>query len=223
MYQFHQNETIVVIDFETTGMNPEQGDRVIEIGAVTIRDDRITGHFESLIRPDFLITREIEQLTGINNAMLRDAAPATEVMQRFVQFIGSSPLVAHNASFDQKFLESELRHVGKPRPLNFGCTLQLTRRIYPDLINYKLETLIRYKNISGHGQFHRALADAQMTAQLWLAIIQDLKQQYGFDNVPFSLLKTIGKTSKEKVSALLLDAAKNAQQNQVDTTGHLFG
>lgn len=223
MQLFEENETVVVVDFETTGMQPEKGDRVIEIGAVMVRGRQIVERFESLIQPGFLVSREIESLTGINNRMLQQAKPASEVMPGFIQFISSYPLVAHNASFDQKFLEAELSLFGKPRPLNFGCTLQLARRIYPDLVNYKLETLVRYKKLTNDGQFHRALADAEMTALLWLAIHEDLKQQYGFTSLPFELLKKAARTSKEQIDVFLLEAARDARHNQIDTTGNLFG
>lgn len=216
------HETVIVVDFETTGLSPDQGDRVIEIGAVAVTRDQITDQFSSLIRPDFLIPREIEQLTGISNLLLRDAPSVSVVMEKFIRFIGSYPLVAHNAPFDQKFMESELNHFGKARPLNFGCTLQLAKRIYPDLHSYKLESLAHFKSLSISGQFHRALADAQITARLWLAIINDLKQQYGFEQIPFELLKKACKTPKEQMHDLLRKAADEERRNQVDTTGHLF-
>lgn len=216
------HETLIVVDFETTGLNPEQGDRVIEIGAVAINRDRVTDHFTSLIRPDFLISREIEQLTGISNLHLRDAPSVATVMEKFVRFIGSYPLLAHNAAFDQKFLESELKHFGRPRPLNFGCTLQLAKRIYPDLGSYKLESLVHFKKLPTNGQFHRALADAQMTARLWLAMVSDLRQLYGLEYIPFSLLKKACKTSSEQIPELFHQAAREARHNQIDTTGHLF-
>ena len=92
---FHHSETIVVLDFETTGMDPEQGDRVIEVGAVLLRGNEIVERFQSLVHPGFLVTREIETITGISNAMLTDAPPAAQVMTDFNKFIDTHPLVAH--------------------------------------------------------------------------------------------------------------------------------
>lgn len=189
MSLFSHSENLIVLDFETTGMSPEKGDRVIEIGAVLLRESQIVDRFQSLVNPGFLITREIESITGITNLMLSDAPPAAEVMERFIKFIGTYPLAAHNASFDQKFLVSELDLFGKNRPLNFACTLQVARRIYPDVINYKLETLVRYKSIEATGQFHRALADAEMAAALWIKLTEDLKSQFGFEHVSVDLMK----------------------------------
>jgi DNA polymerase III subunit epsilon len=219
----HQHETVIVIDVETTGMLPEKGDRVIEIGAVKMRGQQIIERFDRLIRPDFLVTREIESLTGITNSMLQQAPDSRQVMADFVDFIDTYPFVAHNAAFDQKFIDSELTLFGKSRPTNFTCTLQLARRLYPDPVNYKLRTLVQYKKLNQAATFHRALADAEMTAQLWLAINNDIIAEYGFSFLPFDLLKKASVTSKEQVGELLLKAAKDARHNQLDTTGNLFG
>ncbi|MCD6580960.1 MAG: 3'-5' exonuclease [Desulfuromusa sp.] len=222
MNLFNHSETVIVLDFETTGLYPDNGDRVIEIGAVLLRDQEIVDQFQSLINPGYFISSEIEAITGITNAMLSEAPAAPEVMEKFVKFIDTHPLVAHNASFDQSFLVTELGHVGKKRPLNFGCTLRIARRLYPDVINYKLETLVRYKEIPVHSQFHRALADAEMAALLWVKIIEDLKSQFGFEHVSFDLMKKIGKMNKEKASVLLQKEAEELRTQQIDTTGNLF-
>ncbi|MCD6186583.1 MAG: 3'-5' exonuclease [Desulfuromusa sp.] len=223
MQLFNQNETIVVIDFETTGLYPDNGDRVIEIGAVMLRDLEIVDQFQSLINPGYFVSGEIESITGITNAMLSGAPKAPEAMEKFVKFIGTYPLVAHNASFDQHFLETELGYFGKKRPLNFGCTLRIARRLYPDVLNYKLETLVRYKEIPVKSQFHRALADAEMAALLWVKIIEDLKSQFGFEHIPFDLMKRIGKMNREKAPTLLQKEAEELRTQQIDTTGNLFG
>ncbi|MCK5912241.1 MAG: 3'-5' exonuclease [Desulfuromusa sp.] len=222
MQSFNNNETIVVLDFETTGLYPDNGDRVIEIGAVLLRDQEIIDQFQSLINPGYFISDEIETITGITNAMLSEAPKAPVVMEQFVKFIDTHPLVAHNASFDQLFLETELGHFSKKRPLNFGCTLRIARRLYPDVINYKLETLVRYKEIPVKSQFHRALADAEMAAQLWVKIIEDLKSQFGFEHVSFELMRKIGKMNKENTQALLHEEAEKMRTQQIDTTGNLF-
>lgn len=223
MNSFNQSETVIVLDFETTGLYPDKGDRAIEIGAVLLRGDEISERFSSLINPGFWVSREIENITGITNAMLEEAPPVDEVMEKFVKFIDTHPLVAHNASFDQKFLEAELGHFGKKRPLNFACTLQVAKRLYPDVINYKLETLVRYKKIPVNSQFHRALADAEMAAQLWVKIIEDLKTQFGFEHLSFDLMKKIGKMNRDIAFELLQKEADGLRSNQIDTTGNLFG
>jgi len=216
------NKPVVVIDFETSGMSPNQGDRVIEVGAVLIRNDQVADSFQSLINPGFFVSREIEMVTGITNRMLSEAPDASTVMTRLGKFIGNYPLVAHNASFDQKFLEAEFDQIGKKRPFNFGCTLKTARRIYPDLPNYKLETLIKIKGLATGGQFHRALADAEMTAALWLRMMEDLRGQYGFSEIPFETITRLGKTPYPKVDDFLRKAAKELRTAPPDTTGSLF-
>ncbi len=219
---FGNAETIIVLDFETTGMYPDRGDRAIEVGAVKLVDNKIEERFQSLVYPGFLITKEIENITGITNLMLQDAPPADKVIEDFARFISSYPLVAHNASFDMKFLESELSLIGKKRPLNFGCTLQLARRIYPDVINYKLETLVKYKQITQKGPFHRALADAEVTAMLWTHLVADLKNQYGFEDVNFETMKKIAKVNKDDAAAELAQLAEESRTSQEGVTGSLF-
>ena len=223
MHSFNQSEPIIVLDFETTGLYPANGDRVIEIGAVLLRDQIIVDRFQSLVNPGFLVNREIESITGISNAMLDGAPSAPEVMEQFLKFISAYPLIAHNSSFDRSFLEAELGHTGKKRPLNFGCTLQIARRLYPDVINYKLETLVRYKEIPVNSEFHRALADAEMAAQLLIKIIDDLKSQFDFEHISFDLMKKIGKMNKDNAVDLLRKEAESLRSNQIDTTGNLFG
>jgi len=219
---FGTQETVIVLDFETTGMYPDRGDRAIEIGAVKLSSNTVQERFQSLINPGFLITKEIETITGITNLMLTEAPSADKVMEDFAHFIGSYPLVAHNASFDMKFLESELNLIGKKRPLNFGCTLQVARRVYPDVINYKLETLVKYRQIPQNGQFHRALADAEITASLWLRLIEDLKIDFGFEEVTFDTMKKIAKLNREDAAPGLAKLAEESKANQVGVTGSLF-
>lgn len=223
MTLFNHEESVVVFDFETTGMSPDKGDRAIEIGAVIVRNGKITEHFESLINPGFMITREIENITGINNQMLEDAPAPQSVMDNFSSFIGTRPLIAHNASFDLKFLQSEFTRAGKNRPFNSACTLQISRRIYPDLINYKLETLVRYKRIDSDGSFHRALADAAMTARLWIEMQQDIKAQFDYPRVDFDVMKKIAGMSRDKAQDLIRADAEQARSQQIEITGNLFG
>lgn len=216
------NEPVVVLDFETSGMSPEQGDRAIEIGAVLLNNQQVVERFQSLINPGFFVSREIESVTGISNKMLGEAPAADSVMLEFSRFICNYPLVAHNASFDQKFLESEFALIGKKRPFNFGCSLLISRRIYPDMPNHKLETLIRYKGLPIGGQFHRALADAEMAAALWVSIIDDLKSSYGFTEIPFEVLRKLGKTPRQQVEDFLKKSAEELRSEPPGTTGNLF-
>lgn len=99
-------EPIAVIDFETTGMSPGHTCRATEIAAVIVEDGRIVARYQNLMNSGAYVPPFIESLTGISNAMLRKAPPAAEVMAEVAEFVGRTPLVAHNASFDQKFWDA---------------------------------------------------------------------------------------------------------------------
>ncbi|WOH38925.1 3'-5' exonuclease [Thalassotalea fonticola] len=195
--------SIVVLDFETTGLSPQQGDRAIEIGAVKICDGVVVDSFQELMNPGRPISTFIAEYTGITNAMLRTAAPCAEVMARFADFIGDDNLLAHNASFDKKFLDAEFARIDHNYAGEFACTLLTSRRIYQDAPNHKLGTLVNYKNLAEDGAFHRALFDAQMTTKLWLVMLDDMRNTYQLNNIEFSLIKQLAKTSKANTSRFL--------------------
>ena len=203
MQHSNTTQTLAVLDFETSGMSPNQGDRAIEVGAVLLSDGQIVDRFQSLMNPGFQINGFIQEFTGISNAMLRKAPDNATVMAQFAEFIGDCPLVAHNASFDRRFLDAELQQIGCRQPLDFACSMLLARRIFPEAPNHKLATLVEYKQLPTDGQFHRALADAEMTAHLWVQMVEDLRQRYGFEQVPFELLQRLGKVAKRKVAGFL--------------------
>ncbi|NRA56432.1 MAG: 3'-5' exonuclease [Gammaproteobacteria bacterium] len=196
-------DSLVILDFETTGLSPTQGDRAIEIGAVRIVNGEITDRFQELMNPGRRISAFIEDYTGISNEMLIDAAPCHEVMARFADFIGQDNLVAHNASFDKRFLDAELALINRDYPGDFTCSLLLARRLYQEAPNHKLGSLISYKNIASEGAFHRALFDAEMTVKLWMVMLDDINADFGISNVPFSLIKKVTKTPKKSVNDLL--------------------
>ncbi len=198
----------MVLDFETTGMSPEQGERAIEVGAVLIRENEIVDRFQSLMNPERRINSFIEGFTGITNDMLREAPKTSDVMAEFCNFIGKYPLVAHNASFDRRFLDAELNRIQMRRQQDFGCTLLVARRIYPEAPNHKLETLVKYKQLPTEGQFHRALADAEMTAHLWLRMGHDLQAAYGFQRISFELMNRLATVAKAKVPTFLKKEAQ---------------
>lgn len=194
--------SVIVLDFETTGLSPNMGDRAIEIGAVKLVDGQVTETFQQLMNPGFRVSGFIAGYTGITNAMLANAPGCEEVMAEFARFIADTPLVAHNASFDKRFLDAELERVGVSYSGQFACSMLVARRLIQDAPSHKLGELVRFKQIDNDGTFHRALADAQMTASLWLLMLEQLEQQ-GIVNPSFALMQKIGKTSKHAVAALL--------------------
>ena len=198
-----QADTVVVLDFETSGLSPDMGDRAIEIGAVRVESGIITDRFQELMNPGFRISGFIESYTGITNVMLGDAPPCGEVMARFANFIDGDNLVAHNASFDRRFLDTELGKIGKGYSGNMACSMLVARRILQDAPNHKLETLVHFLPIETDGTFHRALADSEMTARLWLAMVDRIRDHYLISQPTFSLMETISRTCKAGVNQLL--------------------
>jgi len=199
--------TVVVLDFETTGLSPGQGDRAIEIGAVRIKDGHISERFSALMNPGFNVSSFIEQYTGISNAMLKQALPCNEVMADFVDFIGDDNLVAHNASFDKRFLDAEIERLSAHYPGQFACSLLLSRRLFPEAPNHKLATLVQYQNLPNDGVVHRALADAEMTAALLVRLQHDLCQRYTCPWPDHAQLMRLQRTARERMAQVLQCAA----------------
>ena len=197
------NFSVIVLDFETTGLSPQYGDRAIEIGAVLIENNRVTDRFQSLMNPGFRISSFITAYTGISNNMVKAAPPCEEVMKQFAEFVGDHPLVAHNASFDRRFLDSELEFIGKSRCNDMACSMLAARRVYPNVPNHKLGTLVQYCRIDNDGTFHRALADAEMTGNLWVAMIDEIKGSFGINRVSFELMQKLSRITKAKAPAFL--------------------
>ncbi len=181
----------VIIDFETTGLSAMQGDRATEVAAVVIDETGIIGRFQSLMNGGRRIPSFVQDLTGISNAMIRQAPRAEEVMRRLLDFIAGRPLVAHNAAFDHGFLGAELDRIGEACPTGLLCSMKVARRVYPEAPNHRLETLIRHVRIEATGQYHRALADAEMTALLWLRMERKLQNDFDLPEVPLELMQRI--------------------------------
>ncbi|WP_394212274.1 PolC-type DNA polymerase III [Enterovibrio calviensis] len=193
--------SVIVLDFETTGLSPNMGDRAIEIGAVKLVDGEVVDTFQALMNPGFRVSSFIEGYTGITNNMLRTAQPCAEVMAQFGEFIAGSNLVAHNASFDKRFLDAELEPLNVGYSGQFACSMLIARRLIQDAPSHKLGELVRFKRIDHDGVFHRALADAQMTAKLWMLMLDELDQQH-IRNPEFRLMQTISKTSKQAIDGV---------------------
>jgi len=191
--------SLIVLDFETTGLSPDMGDRAIEIGAVKIENGVLTERFQRLMNPGFRVSGFIENYTGITNAMLAQAPSCAEAMAEFAEFIGDSNLLAHNASFDKRFLDAELTRLKRRYSGEFACSLLVSRRLYPDAPNHQLGSLVNYCNIQTDGTYHRALFDAEMTAHVWLAMLNSITEQYGIRDLPFSAIQKLAKTPKKNV------------------------
>ena len=196
-------ELVAVIDFETTGLSPAQGDRATEIAAVLLRDGEVVDHYQSLMNSGVAIPSYIEELTGISTAMIRQAPPAAEVMREVADFVGNVPLVAHNASFDSKFWDAELARIDRRRPQEFACSMLLARRLLPQAPSHKLGALIDFAKLPMAGRYHRALADAQMAASLLTHLENELRRRYRLREVSHELLRKIQKAPKKQLDQCL--------------------
>ena len=196
-------DTLVVLDFETTGLSPDMGDRAIEIGAVRLRNGEVVEEFQELMNPGFRVTGFIEDYTGISNADLANADSCGAVMARFADFVGDDNMLAHNASFDKRFLDAELSRLNRHYSGEVCCSLLASRRVFIDAPNHKLGTLVDYVRIPTDGQYHRALFDAQMTAKVWLQLLDKLRKDYPLQQIPFALMQKINKTPKKAIAKLL--------------------
>ena len=169
---------IAVIDFETTGMSPDMGDRATEVAIVMLEGGAVVERFQSLMNAGARISPFVESLTGISNAMIQTAPPAAEVMTAASQFVGDTPMVAHNASFDRRYWTAELARLGLPAPQPFACTVLLSRRLYPEARSHALGAMVAYHQLPSTGRAHRALADAEVTAALLARIQADLCHRF---------------------------------------------
>ena len=196
-------ERIVVLDFETTGLSAGGGDRAIEIGAVAVENGKITDKYQNLIQPGFRVDSFIEHYTGITNHMLDQAPQPDEVFPELYRFIDGSVMVAHNASFDRSFLDMELAQVGYARQQPFLCSMRIARRLYQNAPNHKLGTLVKYAKVPVTGTFHRALADAEMTALLWLEMMTLLRRHYRISEIGLHLLLQLEKKAIKQTEGWL--------------------
>ena len=196
-------QPIAVIDFETTGISPNGGDRATEVAIVLVEGGRVVDRFQSLMNAGVPVSTFITGLTGITNAMVAAAPPAAQVMTEASRFVGQRPLVAHNAGFDSRFWQAELARAGLAAPQPFICTLLLARRLYPEAPNHKLGTLVDYHRLPRTGQAHRALADAEMAAALLGQIERDLRTRHGVARPDHRLLMDLQRCATASVGALV--------------------
>lgn len=166
----------VVVDLEATGAKMPPN-RVIELGAYRIRQGRIIDNFLTLVNPEISIPRFVMQLTGITNEMVKAAPVFAEVAPKWLDFLSDAVLIAHNAPFDTSFLNHEISRVYPGhRMINTNlCTVKLSRRVFPGLINYRLDTIADHFSIPIL-QRHRAGSDALATAEVFLHLLTRLSE-----------------------------------------------
>lgn len=174
-----KNETIdspfVVFDIETTGLN-NKVNNITEIGAVKVVNGEIVDKWSTFVNPCEPIPEKIVSLTGITDSMVKDAPKIEEILGEFFEFCRGCVLVAHNAAFDTGFIKEAARKHGFE--YNFCCldTLILARCMYPELPNFRLDTLTKHLHVILENH-HRAVDDAKATADAFVKMLAELKEQ----------------------------------------------
>ncbi|MGH2429585.1 MAG: polyribonucleotide nucleotidyltransferase, partial [Candidatus Limnocylindria bacterium] len=164
----------VVFDLETTSMKPENG-YIVDLAALRVRDGQVVDRFESLVNPGRAIVGH--QVHGLSTDDVASAATAADVLPRFVEWVGDAPVVAHNIGFDLPFLMRHLPNDVKWEPKAVFDTLELGYQIYPDAGSYKLPDLVRFVFGRDHAAAHRAMPDAEATAELFIHFTSGLAER----------------------------------------------
>jgi DNA polymerase-3 subunit epsilon len=166
----------IVLDTETTGLEPSEGHRIIEIGCVELANRRITGNtFHQYIQPDRQIDAGAREVHGITDAFLADKPRFADIAGEFLAFIRGAELIIHNAPFDVGFIDHEFSLLGDPPgPLSEHCTvvdtLAIARRLHPGQRNNLDALCKRYQIDNSQRELHGALLDAEILADVYLAM-----------------------------------------------------
>lgn len=168
-------DTCVVFDIETTGFSSVRN-KIIEIGAVKVRNGEVVDRFSTFVNPNTPIPYRITQLTSITDDMVMEAPVIEEVLPKFMEFVEGAYLVAHNASFDTSFIRENCKRLNIPYDYTHVDTVELSRLLLPHLANYKLHTVAKDLKISLE-HHHRAVDDAECTAWIYLELIKMLESR----------------------------------------------
>ncbi|QFT58270.1 DNA polymerase III subunit epsilon [Sulfitobacter sp. THAF37] len=177
----------IVLDTETTGFDPETGDRIVEIGAVELMGHVATGRtYHQYINPERTMPEEAFQVHGLGDEFLRDKPKFAEIGQAFLDFIGDAKLVIHNAAFDIKFLNAELKWMNLPQiPWEQAIdTLAIAKKRFPGS-PASLDALCRRFNIDNSSRtLHGALLDSEILAEVYLELIGGRQPDFALSAQP---------------------------------------
>ncbi|WP_337537503.1 PolC-type DNA polymerase III [Suilimivivens sp.] len=191
------NADFVVFDIETTGFSPVNN-KIIEIGAVKIRQGEITDRFSVFVNPGVPIPFEIEKLTSINDSMVMDAPPIEVILPQFLDFCQDAVLVAHNANFDMSFIMENAKRQGLSRKFTFVDTLGIARVLLTHQAKHTLDAVAKTLSISLENH-HRAVDDAECTAHIFLKFSAMLRER-GADTL--SRINALGESSPDIIKKL---------------------
>lgn len=185
-------DTAVLLDFETTGLDPTQGNRVTEVAALRVHHGKIVERFVSFSRCDVRIPSYIVKFTGIDQRMVDSAPEPREVFPKLLEFIGNDLVIAHNAWFDEAFLRLECRLLGLMCAMpEFLCSLLIARNVLPENKSHSTGCLAARLGLPFMPGAHRAAIDAEVTANILFRMCEIIRVRYALDRVDLSVLKRL--------------------------------
>lgn len=197
-------DKFIVADIETTGLNKDK-DHIIEIAAIKI-DSNSTNHptFKSIINPNIKIPKKIQEITGINDEMVKNGDPIDNAISEFINFTEDLPIVFYNAQFDLGFLEVAANKISKTISNEIIDALPMCRQAFPDLQNHKLTTVASNFKIETSGS-HRALKDCELTVHVYNYASYTLEQKGILKSTSYINFRS------KKISSTLLQADLNIE------------
>ena len=171
------SQTFVVFDLETTGFS-NKNDKITEIGAVKIENFKVVDRFSQLINPQKDISYKVQELTGITNDLIKDKPTIEEVLPKFIEFIGDSVMVAHNADFDMGFMQQKCREQNIEFKNTSVDTLTLARTLLPHMKRFRLNLIAKELGVPLLNH-HRAVDDAEATAHIFIKFLEMIQKRGG--------------------------------------------
>ncbi|MDQ6975957.1 MAG: DNA polymerase III subunit epsilon [Mariprofundaceae bacterium] len=201
----------IMLDTETTGLSPANGDRMVEIGAIEVHQRQVNMQcvFHQYINPQRSIPQEVVRIHGIDDQKVKDCPPFADIAEAFLQFIDGATLVIHNAPFDLGFIMHELVAAGLPSidDVLVIDTLQVARKKYPHQRNNLNALCDRFEIDRGHRNLHGALLDSELLAEVYLSMTGG--RQFALNAMDdarpasyFSRVKRRSATTKENIQLL---------------------
>lgn len=177
-------EKFIVLDLETTGLNPYK-DEIIEFGAIRVSLDSDTHPgFQTLVKPQGIVSKKITEITGITQEMLdRDGIALTDALSQFVEFIGDLPLVTYNAEFDMGFLHNACQRNNIAIRNRYTCALKRARRAWPNLPSHRLADIAKVMELSDKDS-HRALGDCRRTLIVFVEATREVGTKIRWSKAP---------------------------------------
>ena len=175
------DDEIVCFDIETTGLKVQR-EAITEIGAVVLKNGKITDTFQTFVNPGRRLTPEIIGLTGITDAMLADAPPPEEALAAFLKFVDGRPLAAHNAEFDIGFIRAGCRRAGLEFDPTYIDSLILAQNLLPELHKHKLDIVAEHLDLPAFNH-HRASDDAGMVGYMLIPFFEKMRREMGISRL----------------------------------------